>query len=131
MSPASPATRLAPCPGSPNCVSSRAAEDDERHHDEPIPMSVSPGRAREILLEVLGARPRTEILTAEATYLHATETSALLRFVDDVELEIDAEAGEIHFRSASRVGYSDLGANFKRMDEIRRAYLHREGQETG
>lgn len=127
----SPTSRLAPCPSSPNCVSTRAAEDDERHHAEPIPLRVAPERAREILLEILRTRPRTEILTAEATYLHATETSALLRFVDDVELEIDAEAGEIHFRSASRLGYSDLGANYKRMDEIRRAYLHREGQEAG
>lgn len=127
----SPTTRLAPCPRSPNCVSSRAAEEDERHFMEPIPLGVSSERARQILLEVLRSRPRTEILTAEEAYLHATETSALLRFVDDIELEIDDEAGEIHFRSASRVGYSDLGANRKRMDEIRRAYLHGEVQEAG
>ena len=46
-------------------------------------------------------------------------------FVDDVEFFVDAQQKVIHFRSASRVGYSDLGANRKRMETIRRAFLAR------
>ena len=38
--------------------------------------------------------------------------------IDDIEFYIDEENKIIHFKSASRVGYSDLGANRKRMDEI-------------
>ena len=38
-----------------------------------------------------------------------------------VVLLLDAEAGVIHLRSASRVGYSDMGANRRRVEAIRAA----------
>ena len=34
----------------------------------------------------------------------------------------DDNAKTIHFRSASRIGYSDLGVNRRRMEEIRKAF---------
>ncbi|PZO25782.1 MAG: DUF1499 domain-containing protein, partial [Betaproteobacteria bacterium] len=40
-------------------------------------------------------------------------------FVDDVEFRIDQGSGLLHVRSASRVGYSDLDANRKRVEQIR------------
>ena len=43
--------------------------------------------------------------------MHAEFTSVIFRFVDDVEFLLDADSLSIHVRSASRVGYSDLGAN--------------------
>jgi uncharacterized protein (DUF1499 family) len=46
----------------------------------------------------------------------------IFRFVDDVEFWIDAKNQVIHFRSASRVGHSDLGANRARMESIRKAF---------
>lgn len=55
----------------------------------------------------------------EDLYLHYEFTSLLLRFVDDVEFLFDEEAKTIHFRSASRVGYGDLGVNRRRMEDIR------------
>jgi uncharacterized protein (DUF1499 family) len=48
--------------------------------------------------------------------------SLMLGFVDDVEFMVDEPQQLIHFRSASRVGYSDLGVNRQRMEEIRRRY---------
>jgi uncharacterized protein (DUF1499 family) len=54
--------------------------------------------------------------------LRAQFTSFLFRFVDDVDCVVDAPAGVIQIRSASRVGYSDLGANRKRVEAIRRAF---------
>ncbi len=51
--------------------------------------------------------------------MHYEFTSFLLRFVDDVEFLFDDETKTIHFRSASRTGYGDLGANRRRMEEIR------------
>ena len=54
--------------------------------------------------------------------LHVEFTSWLLRFVDDVDAVIDPDAGVIHVRSASRVGYSDLGVNRKRVEAIRSAF---------
>jgi len=55
----------------------------------------------------------------DETYLHYEATSLLLRFVDDVEFLLDDETKTIHFRSASRTGYGDLGVNRKRMEQVR------------
>ena len=45
---------------------------------------------------------------------------ALMGFVDDVEFYCDGTA--IQVRSASRLGYSDLGVNRKRVEVIREAF---------
>jgi uncharacterized protein (DUF1499 family) len=47
----------------------------------------------------------------------------IFRFVDDVEFYIDERANLIHFRSASRLGYSDMGVNRKRMETIRASFV--------
>ena len=60
-------------------------------------------------------------LTDEAeSYLRYEFTSLIFRFVDDVEFFVDDVGEVIHFRSASRVGYSDLGANRRRMNQIKK-----------
>jgi len=51
-------------------------------------------------------------------YLRYEFRSLIFRFVDDVEFFVDDAAAEIHYRSASRVGHSDLGANKSRMKKI-------------
>ena len=56
-------------------------------------------------------------------YLHATATSRLFGFVDDVELLSNPELGVIEARSESRLGDSDLGVNGRRLDELAAA-LH-------
>ena len=58
------------------------------------------------------------IVKEEENYLHATYTSKLFRFVDDLELRLDETNKVIHMRSSSRVGYSDLGVNRKRAESI-------------
>ena len=58
------------------------------------------------------------ITREDGNYLHATYTSKLFRFVDDLELRLDETDKVIHLRSSSRVGYSDLGVNRKRVEEI-------------
>lgn len=62
---------------------------------------------------------RARIVAAEERYIHAAFTSALFRFVDDVEFFLDEGTRTIHVRSASRVGYSDFGVNRRRVEEIR------------
>lgn len=71
-------------------------------------------RLQKLLLEL----PRTHLEKEEKNYLHFTFKSALLGFIDDVEFYFDEKMQLIHFRSASRTGYSDLGVNRKRMDQI-------------
>jgi uncharacterized protein (DUF1499 family) len=60
-----------------------------------------------------------KLIEEDETYLHYEFTSLLLRFVDDVEFLFDDETKTIHFRSASRTGYGDLGVNRKRMEQVR------------
>ena len=112
--------RLAPCPSSPNCVSSEAP--DARHHVDPIAFTGAPAQAMRRLRAVIEAMPRTRIVSASDTALRAEFTSRLFRFVDDVDCVVDATAGVIQVRSASRVGYSDLGANRGRVEALRAAF---------
>lgn len=108
---------LPPCPASPNCVSTQAR--DEGHAIAPFRYRKSLAEAKEGLKEVVRSLPRTKLVEEEESYLHYEFTSLLLRFVDDVEFLFDDETKTIHFRSASRTGYGDLGVNRKRMEEIR------------
>lgn len=113
--------RLAPCPGTPNCVSTRSA--DAVHSIEPYPYRGGREASRARLLEVIAGLPRTRIITAGDLYIHAEFRSRVLRFVDDVQFLFDDNTRTIHFRSASRLGNSDLGVNRRRMEMIRGLYL--------
>jgi uncharacterized protein (DUF1499 family) len=109
--------RLAPCASSPNCVSSQATDD--KHRIEPLRYTVSRAEAMAIVARAIAAMPRTRIVKQTDTYLHAEFTTAVLRFVDDVEFVVNDDAKLVHVRSASRVGYSDLGVNRRRVEAIR------------
>jgi len=109
--------RLSPCPKSPNCVSSLSKE--ESHYVEPLTYEGPLSRGREKLIAVINSMKRSEIVTVEPDYIHATFTSAIFRFVDDVEFLFDDERKSIDLRSASRAGYTDFGVNRKRVEEIR------------
>ena len=110
---------LAPCPASPNCVSTVASPEDSRHAIAPYLYRTSRAEAKEVLKTTVAGLPRTKLIEEDDTYLHYECTSLFLRFVDDVEFVFDDEAKLIHFRSASRIGYGDLGVNRRRMEDIR------------
>src|SRR5688572_18423684 len=109
--------RLGPCPSSPNCVCSESAGGDAAI--APLAFAGDPGAALASLVEHLRARPRVELVSVEADYVHAVFKSALFRFPDDFEFRLDRAAQLIHVRSASRIGRSDLGANRRRVERIR------------
>lgn len=114
--------RFAPCPSSPNCVSTQAPPTDKLHAIAPIPYTGTREAAHQRLVSIIQAMPRATIITAEPEYIYAEFRSRLLRFVDDVEFYLDDAAKLIHFRSASRLGQGDLGVNRNRMEEIRRHF---------
>ena len=111
-------SRLSACPDSPNCVSSQAA--DQRHAIAPLFFSDDGQAALEKIHKILQGWPGVRIISQTPGYLHAEFTSTLFRFVDDVEFVVVPNEGVIHFRSCSRVGYSDLGANRHRMESLRK-----------
>src|SRR5262245_57978736 len=99
--------RLAPCPGTPNCVCSQDA--DPEHAIAPLTFTGEPNEAWQALRTAIERQPRVHVVTASERYLHAEFTSLVFRFVDDAEFLIDPERQVIHFRSASRAGRSDFG----------------------
>jgi uncharacterized protein (DUF1499 family) len=120
-------SKLTPCPDTPNCVSSQA--HDVEHYIEPIHYTGSQQEAHNRLLQIIESEKRTKILEDQGNYIRVEFTSAVFRFVDDVEFYFPKEkAGEavIHVRSASRVGSSDLGANRKRIERIRSKFQTKE-----
>ncbi len=111
--------RFAPCPDTPNCVSSQAAPPDGTHYIAPIAYADAPAAAWQRLRGAVRALPRATIVTDRADYLHAEVASALLGFIDDLECTLDAAARLIHVRSAARLGRTDFGVNRKRVELLR------------
>ena len=109
--------KLAPCPNSPNCVSSQST--DATHKIAPLSFTSSPEEAISNLKKIIESLPRTKIITESQDYLYAEFKSALLGFVDDVEFYLDRNTNVIQVRSASRLGQSDLGVNRQRIETIR------------
>jgi uncharacterized protein (DUF1499 family) len=116
---------LLACPSSPNCVSSQAA--DEGHRIAPLAFNGDPDAAFARLKQVLGRRGDTTIIEEKAGYLRMELRTTL--FVDDGEFLLDQPHSVIQVRSASRLGYSDLGKNRSRMEEIRSQFLAAEGKQ--
>ena len=110
---------LAPCPSSPNCVSSQAREAG--HRVEPLTLREPDAAAWTAVKRAVQAMPRTRIVDERPGYLRAEATSLLFRFVDDLELALAEDGSRLDVRSASRVGHSDLGANRKRVEALRTA----------
>lgn len=110
-------SQLKPCPSSPNCVSTEAAQD--KQHIFPFKIKGSAVVAWEELQRQVENLPRTKIVAVSDDYLHAECRSALFRFVDDLEFQLRPEQGIIAIRSAARTGYSDFGVNRKRVESLR------------
>ncbi len=113
--------QFAPCPSSPNCVSTQAT--DEEHGIGSISYSANKDQAKKQLLKTILSSPRSRVVVDKADYLHVEFASRVFRFVDDVEFYLGIEDQVIHFRSASRIGHSDLGANRKRMETLRSRFI--------
>jgi len=120
-SPDLPSARLAPCPDSPNCVSTQAPPEDAQHSADPISVAGKPEEIIARIVAIVEAQPRMDVVEQGDRYLRATATSALFRFVDDVDFLVVPEESVVHMRSASRVGQSDMGVNRHRYEFFRTA----------
>ena len=109
--------RLAACPESPNCVNSQAI--DKEHAIDPFTYEGSREAAFNRLEDALKSCKRMNLVEEKENYLRVECTSAIMRFVDDVEFYFPKNKNIIEVRSASRIGYSDLGVNRDRVEYIR------------
>ena len=100
-----------------NAVSSQATTDT--HRIDPLRIRGEPKAAFARLRERVGQTPGVRIVEATDTYLRAECETRVLRFVDDLELLLDAPAGVVHVRSASRLGRKDFGVNRARIESLR------------
>ena len=112
--------KFSPCPDSPNCVSSRSA--DESHFIEPLHYAGRRADAQQRLINILENTKRVRLVKVEMDYIHAEFRSFIFRFVDDVEFYFPSEKTIIHVKSSSRSGYYDFGANRRRVEQIRTAF---------
>ena len=113
--------RLSPCPSKPNCVSSDA--DDEAHRIPAFELAVPPADGWRVARSLVVDLPRTRIVTATSDYIHAECSSAVLNFVDDIELHLRPAQNIIAVRSAARLGFSDFRVNRKRVETLRALLL--------
>ncbi len=113
--------RLKECPGSPNCVASQTT--DEGHRIAPLVFTDDPAPAFARLKQTLGGREDTTFIEERPDYLRVEFRTTL--FVDDGEFLLDGRQRLIQVRSASRLGYSDLGKNRSRLEEIREQFSSR------
>ena len=99
---------LSPCPSPAHCATAAwpVADSDD---------------ALAALLPVVLGLEGVEVVKTGNGYLHATATSRMFGFVDDLELHADDAAGVIEARSVSRLGDSDLGVNARRLQALERA----------
>lgn len=102
-----PDNPLPPCPDSPNCVRTTRLYE--------VPQDTLLDRAQNALHD-MGA----STVEADATDRRVHAVFRVFIFKDDVHLAVAPhETGSaLHIRSASRVGYSDLGVNARRVDRL-------------
>ena len=112
--------RLARCPSSPNCVCS--FDTDTAHGIEPLAYTGSPEKALRMLKALIPRLPRTVLVEERESYLRVECRTALFRFVDDVEFLIEPATSKVHWRAAARSGYSDGGANRRRLELFRQEF---------
>ena len=110
--------RLAVCPDRPNCVSSDAADEEQRI--EPFRLEGDQAAAWTALKDAIAALPRTTIVASDDSYFHAEAKSRVFGFIDDLEFQLRPEDSLIALRSAARTGYSDFGVNAERLEALRR-----------
>lgn len=112
--------QLAPMPSSPNAVSSQT--DSEEKRVNPLSFKTDLASSKTAVLKALESYGSIEVLTNTSNYIHAIHTTKTMRYRDDIEFYFDESARVIHFRSASRVGYSDRGLNRARYNKLSSIY---------
>ncbi|HEU5117138.1 MAG TPA: DUF1499 domain-containing protein [Isosphaeraceae bacterium] len=91
----------------------------------PILRSETPEHAVSVAVDRISRLPRWKVESADPKNgtIHATRTTRLWRFVDDIHLRFEPtpQGCRITAHSQSRVGKGDLGQNARNLKELARA----------
>jgi uncharacterized protein (DUF1499 family) len=112
--------KLAKMPSSPNAVSSQAKNEEKQV--APLLYIEDKSKSKLKIESIIGEYQSAEIITNTENYIHVVFSTSKMRFKDDVEFYFDDENKVVHYRSASRIGYSDMGMNRARYDEVADKY---------
>ena len=107
--------RLSVCPTSPNCVC--CCHNNAVHYIAPLPLCCD--LALDRIESFLSQNYITQIVQRTPDYLHVVVTTPFFRFKSDLEFAVNQKREVVMVRSASRVGYSDLGLNRSRIEALR------------
>lgn len=107
--------KLGICSEKPNCVSSFHPKGEKNY--------LAPKVVDLQSIESIKLPENCSITTSQPYYIHAKCQSDIFNFTDDLELYLDTQTSTLHFRSSSRVGYSDMGVNRKRVISILESLL--------
>jgi len=110
--------QLTLCSEKPNCVNSEYP-DDQEHYIAPIVIGSDDWSNLQITLRQAVRQDGGKVKNTTALYMATEYQSQWFGFVDDLELRFEPEQKLLHIRSASRVGYSDLGKNRERVERLR------------
>ena len=110
--------QFAACPASPNCVSSFQPDVEDEHHFPIYGLADGHQDFWNSLTKAVAALPRTTLISQQQPYLYAQSHSRVFGFVDDVQVYWDIGNQQLYFYSASRLGYSDLGVNRARLEDL-------------
>lgn len=116
--------RLAAPALTPNSVSSQSRlypdnPQSDAAYMAPMTFQGDPQVAMDRLLSILRQTEGASIVVQQPDYIYVQAHTKVLNFTDDLEFWIDRSNSVVHFRSASRIGRSDLGKNRSRLEDIR------------
>lgn len=111
---------LKPLSKKPNAVSTQAEDIDKRV--APWPFKDSLEETVKAIESAVAEYGGAELKRRDDHYLYYVFTTPTMHFHDDVEFYLNEDERSVHFRSASRAGYSDLGLNRKRYERLKELY---------
>jgi uncharacterized protein (DUF1499 family) len=107
-------TALPACGWLPNCVNSESG----RGLQAVDPITANDGQWQQLKAWVVH-QPDWEMVTDDGNFIQAIVKTPLMRFQDDVQLHFYPDIELIQLRSSSRLGISDLGTNYRRIEALR------------
>lgn len=111
---------LPDCPNTPNCVSSKASDEEKRI--DPIIFENSKVENFISISTILKKEGGT-IVEESNNWIHATFKSGFFGFIDDVLIYSEKlPTSQLEVYSRSRTGKSDLGVNKKRVIHLKNSF---------